>query len=120
MTDANRNLAPDRSRSIRTGRRLTLVLALIAALSSSTLVVQQWSWDGQYPHRDLNYEKALLVINNKKENEYKRLAASGYLFDLVLDGVDAIRGFEKGANSEFRKDLAEMRRQIGNRAVGKK
>lgn len=95
------------------------MLALIAALSSSTLVVQQWVWSGQRPHKTLNYEKALLVINNKKEILDKRHAASIYLYELVLDGIAALKGYEKMTTAEFKKDIVNVRRNISKSALGK-
>ena len=100
-------------------KRLTLVLALIAALSSSTLVVQQWRWSGQNPHKTLDFEKALLVINDPKETATKRNTASLYLYGKVLAGIDAMKGFERAAGSKYRKGLETARKGISRRALGK-
>lgn len=100
-------------------KRLTLALGLVALLSSSTLVVQQWRWSGQKPHKTLDFEKALLVINDSKETATKRNTASLYLYGKVLAGIDAMKGFEKAAGPGYRKGLKAAREGISKRALGK-
>ncbi len=95
-----------RSRYRFVRRRTLLTLALVATLATSAVVVQQWVWSGQYPHKTLDFDKALKVLNNQKEDQYKRTAALGWLQGKILEGVAAIRARQKTEPSQLKGDAA--------------
>lgn len=95
-----------RSRYRIVRRRTLLTLALIATLATSAVVIQQWVWSGQNPHKTLDFDRALSVLNNPKENEYKRTAALGWLQGKMLKAIEAFQSRKKTEPPQLRGDAA--------------
>jgi len=95
-----------RSRYRIVRRRTLLTLALIATLATSAVVIQQWVWSGQNPHKTLDFDRALTILNNPKENEYKRTAALGWLQGKMLKAIEAFHSRQKTEPPKLRGDAA--------------
>lgn len=108
-----------RSRYRLVRRRTLLTLALVATLATSAVVVQQWVWSGQDPHKTLDFEKALKVLNDPKELPVKRNTAAIYLQSKMIKAIEGLKGFEKGATSEFKGGVQNALRTIEDKAKAK-
>jgi len=108
-----------RSRYRIVRRRTLLTLAIIATLATSAVVIQQWVWSGQNPHKTLDVDKALKVLNNPREHRQKRNGAAMWLYEKVMESVKAFKAYEKNADPEFKADATNMLKQITSEA-GKK